>query len=136
MWFIIIIILLLLLIIVVGNSDQQKTSPTQSYKEFSINKSSYKNEYSFLVAGGNFSEYLYAIYNIIKLHSIVTFIPEPDNKFDNNAIKVSCSDWEIGYVPSYDTDIVSKIMEGDYIAYIEKLSKDGYISISIKILYN
>ena len=122
--------------IVIANSGPKNTQTSNSYKEFSVSKSSYKNEYSFLVAGGNFSEYSYAIFNIIKLHSIVTFIPEPDNKFDNDAIKVSCSDWDIGYVPSYDTDIVSKIIENPYIAYIEKLDKDGYISISIKILYN
>lgn len=44
----------------------------------------------------------------------IELIPEPDNKYDPNAIKVVSEFGMLGYVPANETSKVRKIMEEDY----------------------
>lgn len=43
-------------------------------------------------------------------------IPEPDNEYDPNAIKVIVDGIHVGYVPKDETDAVSKVLEKDVIS--------------------
>lgn len=41
-------------------------------------------------------------------------IPEPENEYDSNAIKIVHEFGQLGYVPSNETKMVKEIMESDY----------------------
>lgn len=44
----------------------------------------------------------------------VSLIPEPENKYDKNAIKVMRRDDLLGYVPADETEAVHRIISGEY----------------------
>ncbi len=64
----------------------------------------------------------------------VQLIPEPENKHDENAIKVLIDDVHLGYVPRTQTEEIHKEIkdENEYIAEIKEDIKNQY-SIEISI---
>ena len=45
---------------------------------------------------------------------LISLLPDPDNEYDKNAIKVMQRDNLLGYVPKEETDAVRKIVSGPY----------------------
>lgn len=138
MWVLAIIIIIVLFVFFAQSETNKITAPKKEnslLRDFELKHlSNFKNDYKFNVAGVH--EYKYEILNFCKTNDIVYLIPEPDNKFDSDAIKIMCNELLIGYVPSYDTDEVSKLLNRNYFAYIENLEKDpGWINVKIKIAY-
>ena len=130
----IIVIIFLIIIVRVNKKPEKKTSPV-TRQTIEYNLKDYPNEYVFNVKGVHLEHYLYAVLNCCKVHDIVTLVPEPNNTYDSNAVKVECSGWQIGYVPQYETDEVYDILKKDYIAYVEKCETAGYIKVSVRIKY-
>lgn len=125
----------LILILIFSSDNSKKTTHPVQRKTLDINVANYPNKFEFLVSGGNFDEYLYGILNFTNQYDLVKLTPEPYNHFDKNAIKVECNNYHIGYIPSIDADEVHLLLKREHIAYVNAISKDGYISIKIAIGY-
>lgn len=68
---------------------------------------------------------------------VVTLEPEPENKYDSNAIKVMTDVGLIGYVPAEKTDYVGHLISNDHDAFIGDITDDnGYVNCVIAINYN
>lgn len=133
---VLIIILPIFFILAVNSSSSPKKATAQvTRKEIEVNLKDYQNEYIFSVAGVHLSHYSYAVYNYCKVHDLVTLIPEPENRYDSDAIMVKVSGWEIGYVPAEETIDVHRILSKEHICYVESKNLDSYISVYIKIRY-
>lgn len=136
MWFVI-VILVVVFFVIIGKSGpvEKKVEKPTERKEIEFNLKEYPNEYSFSVSGVHLQDYIYPVLNICKVSDLITLVPEPDNIYDPDAIKVEDSGWHIGYVPAVETDEVHEIIKKDHIAYIEHKSIGGYISVHVKIRY-
>jgi len=134
-WIIFIVAILIFFLLFNNNHKELKQSPIKR-SSINVDLTSFPNSDEFLVSGGNFSEYMYAILNFTNKYDLVKLIHEPTNVFDKDAIMVYCNDFQIGYVPSYYTSEISEIIKHNHIAYIDNIVKDGYISIKIKIKYS
>ena len=53
-------------------------------------------------------------------------VPEPDNQYDPNAIKVMVEDVLVGYVPAAETDAVRQVLSGPYSKIICELYGGPY----------
>lgn len=104
-------------------------------KTLDIKVSDYPNKIDFYVVGGNWSDYLYPILNYTNQYDLVKLVPEPNNRFDQNAIKVECNGYLIGYVPAYFTAEVQDVLFKENIAYVSEITKGSNISIKIVIGY-
>ena len=137
MWFLIIIVVVVFFFIIIKNSGpvENKNNDPVTRKEVEFNLKEYPNEYLFAVKGVHLDQYMYPVLNICKELDVITLVPEPDNHFDSDAIKVEDSGWHIGYVPAGETYEVHEIIKKDHIAYIESKSIGGYITIKVKIRY-
>ena len=135
--FIAIIIILALFFILALNSsiNPEKNKNELTREEIAVNLKDYPNEYVFSVAGVHLSHYSYAVFNICKVHDLVTLIPETTNKYDSDAIIVQVSGSEIGYVPADETLEVHKILSKEHICYVESKNIFDYINVDIKIKY-
>lgn len=131
----IIILAIFFLLAINSNSTPKKATAQVTRQEIDVNLKDYPNEYIFSVAGVHLSHYSYAVYNCCKVHDLVTLIPEPDNRYDSDAIMVKVSGWEIGYVPAVETYEVHEILSKEHICYVESKSIDHYISVYVKIRY-
>lgn len=83
--------------------------------------------------------------------SRVNLVPEPENKYDSNAIRVEVEGVHIGYIKKGSTSRIRKLMEKDMISWInieigggkykvldedgniERDSSDYYAKLSIRI---
>lgn len=72
---------------------------------------------------------------IIKEGKGVELIPEPDNKFDSNAIKVIYNVMHIGYVPRCYSKALTEIINSgyNYDCYINSIKKDKNDNYCIKL---
>ena len=61
---------------------------------------------------------------------------EPENEFDNEAIKVENLDGIIGYVPKEQTFEIKEIIESDYKAYINKIERQPNFLYAEIIIYH
>src|SRR5688572_2433504 len=119
MWIVILIVVAIIFIIIVNNSGpiEKKKNNTVNKKVIEINLKEYPNEYSFNISGVHLQDYMYPVINFCKEFDLTELIPEPENKFDSNAIMVKASGWHIGYVPEEETYEVSQIMKKENISY-------------------
>lgn len=125
---------LFIIIALFGNNEPKKISkPTR--EEIEVNLKDYTGHYSFNVKGVHLQDFLYPVLNHCKVLDLITLVPEPENKFDSDAIMVMNSNWHIGYVPAEETFEIHQIIKKEHIAYIETRDIDGYINVSIKIRY-
>ncbi len=66
----------------------------------------------------------------------VKLVPEPNNKYDSNAIRIRCNGKLIGYIKADETDVVHNILDNDYYAYITVIDDfDNYVSAEIAVEY-
>jgi putative lipoic acid-binding regulatory protein len=134
MW--IALIIFFLFIAIVGSKPvANKNTVPVTRKEIDFNLKEYPNQYTFSVSGVHLQDYIHPVLNVCKELDLITLVPEPDNRFDSDAIKVEDSGWHIGYVPAGETYEVHEIIKKDHIAYIESRSIGGYISVKVKIRY-
>ncbi|MDR6844532.1 HIRAN domain-containing protein [Flavobacterium granuli] len=137
--FLIILIIAFVIFMIIGATTKppstEKVNNNVKRKEIEINLKEFPNEYTFSVKGVHLSDYSYPIFNICKEFDLITLVPEPDNSFDSDAIKVVNSGWDIGYVPAEETYEVHQIIKKENISYIETLNISGYISVIVKIRY-
>ena len=134
-WILLIIVIIIVAFVISKSGPIEKPKSNVERKEVEFNLKEYPNEYVFSVSGVHLDQYMYAVLNICKELDVITLVPEPDNSFDSDAIKVEDSGWQIGYVPAAETYEVHEIIKKDHIAYIESKSIGGYISIQVKIRY-
>jgi len=136
MWLVLIIILgVFLFVISKSGPVEKKESSIVNRKEIQLNLKEYPNEYVFSVSGVHLDNYIYPVINICKKLDLITLIPEPDNSFDSDAIKVENSGWHIGYVPASETGEIHSIIKKEHIAYIESLNKMGHITVHVKVRF-
>jgi hypothetical protein len=124
-----------LILAIYSTNEPQPKSNELTRKQIEYNLSDYPREYKFSVAGVHLPKYTYAVFNICKVHDLVTLIPEPNNKYDSSAIIVNVSGYEIGYVPADETGIVHDILSKDNICYVESKNILGYVNVDINIRY-
>lgn len=129
------ILFVILIAIASNNSNESLTRKPIDRKEVEFNLKDYPNEYTFSVKAVHLEPYIYPVLNICKELDVITLIPEPDNTYDSDAIKVEDSGWHIGYVPAEETYEVHSIIKKEHIAYIQDLEKDGYVIVRVKIRY-
>lgn len=74
--------------------------------------------------------------NTCFLDDEVKLSPEPNNKFDSEAIRVHCNGKLIGYIKADETHLVRDILDEKYFAYLTYIDSDeNYISAEIAIEY-
>lgn len=75
------------------------------------------------------------IVNNINEGDLVTLRPEPDNKYDQNAIQIIHVDFPFGYIPAVDCSSVKPILKKDYKVFISDIiyQGDGFIDVEIII---
>lgn len=66
----------------------------------------------------------------------VTFVPDPNNQYDPNAIKVMKGEHQIGHVPRVQTEQIHQLLRGDlqleaYITYCDLKGKFPAIIVSV-----
>lgn len=135
MIWILLIIVVLIIFIVSKSGPIEKPKSNIQRKEVEFNLKDYPNEYAFSVAGVHLQDYIYPVLNICKEFDLITLVPEPENTYDSDAIKVEDSGWHIGYVPGGETNEVHEIIKKEHIAYIESRKIGGYITVYVKIRY-
>lgn len=136
MWIVLFIILVAIIFVISKSGPvKKKESSNVIRKNIELNLKEYPNVYTFSVSGVHLDNYIYPVINICKELDLIILIPEPDNSFDPDAIKVENSGWHIGYVPIGETKEIHSIIEKDHIAYIESLNKVRYISVQVKVRY-
>lgn len=95
----------------------------------------FPNKHSFELKGLQENKYREKLKGCI-IYEEVYLESEPQNKFDQNAVKVECLEGIIGYVPANETNQVKEIMEKDYKAYIENVERDlNFITVYIVLHY-
>ena len=134
-WFIFLILIAIFIFIISKSAPIEKPKNKINRKQIEYNLSDYPKEYIFSVAGVHLEHYSYPLLNFCKEFDLVTLIPEPQNYYDSDAIKVESSGFHIGYVPSAETLKIHEILSKDYIAYIESKNTVGFITLYVKIIY-
>ena len=136
MWIVLLIILVAIIFVISKSGPvKKKESSNVIRKNIALNLKEYPNEYVFSVCGVHLHNYIYPVINICKKLDLITLIPEPDNSFDSDAIKVENSGWHIGYVPASETREIHSIIKKEHIAYIESLNKMGHITVHVKVRF-
>lgn len=131
----ILIFAIFLILAIYSTNEVPPKSNVLTRQQIEYNLSDYPREYKFSVSGVHLPQYTYAVFNICKVHDLVTLVPEPTNRYDSDAILVKVSGWEIGYVPAGETSELHKILSKDYICYVETKSIDSYINVDVSIRY-
>lgn len=135
-WIIFLVIIAFIIFIISKSGPAEiKGTTIPNRQQLDFNLKDYPNQYAFSVSGVQLQDYIYPVLNICKELDVVNLIPEPNNTYDSNAIKVEVSKWHIGYVPESETDLIHSIIKKEYIAYIETREIIGYIRVVVKIRY-
>jgi hypothetical protein len=80
----------------------------------------------FFLAGVKFRPKAMDIIRTLDEGDDLDLVPEPDNKFDSNAIAVYCGEDHIGYVPKIFSSELSAAMEvSEYECRVVSLNKNG-----------
>ena len=106
-----------------------------------------KNKIEFDVAGTSHRKDIEKCKDILKVNDTLFLEKEPDNKYDNYAIKViyekNNKKYHIGYVPRYYSKELTKLLDKNikYSAQVESLNfstplRDEDILASVKIIFN
>jgi len=97
----------------------------------------YKYNLDFELTGVHIKDRKKYILSECELYDFVILNHEPNNQFDNQAIKVQHFGKKIGYVPAHLTDILHDIIKEDFLAYINSCFEiDGFLTVDITICYN
>jgi hypothetical protein len=114
-------------------SSNEQNTPKKSNSTLTI-RSNNKKSLVFDLAGVHVNKPF--IMNFCKKGDIVKLEFEPDNKYDENAIKVMHGDYTIGYVPSVEIDEVNEFIENyDYYSFIYKIEDlSGWIIVEIGLV--
>lgn len=91
----------------------------------------YKVTHEFFIAGVRFHEFHLVIDDISENDKLI-LIPEPDNKFDPNAVRIEYNDGDrpsvmLGYIPKkFSSEVCAMIEVGDTIkCVLTELNKDA-----------
>jgi hypothetical protein len=134
-WFLLLGFIIFIVFIISKSGKIEIPKNTIDRKQVEYNLKEYPGEYIFSVSGVHLDEYLFPILNYCKELDLVVLVPEPNNSYEKNAIKVEVSGWHIGYVPSDETFDVFDIINKDHIAYVHNINIDGYIIVNVNIRY-
>lgn len=89
------------------------------------------------VAGTSHTENIKDVYETIQLKDVVRLCREPDNDFDEKAIRVETLDGnKIGYVPRWDNPVLSNLMDARKLLFAiveDKSIKEPYRNFTISI---
>ena len=94
----------------------------------------YPSKIIFELKGLHLDKYVNKLKNNI-IYDEVYLEEEPENEYDNEAIKVENLDGIIGYVPREQTFEIKEIIEKDYRAYINKIERQPNFLYAEIIIY-
>ena len=94
----------------------------------------YPSKIIFELKGLHLDKYVNKLKNNI-IYDEVYLEEEPENEYDNEAIKVENLDGIIGYVPREQTFEIKEIIEKDYRAYINKIERQHNFLYAEIIIY-
>lgn len=140
MWIVILIIVFIVLFALFSNNNTKKP-PEDLYTKslihpVKVETSTVENTLFFEVTGVHISNRKNHLINNCSEYDQVELIPEPNNEYDSDAIKIKCNGKLIGYIKSDETELVHDILKLNYNAYISTLDYDGgYINVEITIDY-
>ncbi|WP_413998735.1 HIRAN domain-containing protein [Flavobacterium sp. W1B] len=134
-WIFLIIVIFILIFLASSDQSNKKNKNTLTREAIVFNLKDYPGEYDFSVSGVHLEPYIFPVLNYCIKYDVITLVLEPYNQYDCNAIKVESSGWHIGYVPEYETHEIYEIIKKDHISYIDNISKDGYITVTVKIRF-
>ena len=76
------------------------------------------------------------IWKELQIGDVVELIPEPDNRYDRNAVMVRCKGKQLGYLPRSENRHIAKILNAGlnpYEARIQSLYQDNPIYERVEI---
>lgn len=94
----------------------------------------YSNNYVFEVKGLQEDRYRKPLKGCI-IYDELQLIPEPQNRFDKNAIKIKSPEGLIGYVPAQETEEIKKILNQNHKVYLKEVSEFGEFIDDSVIIY-
>lgn len=99
--------------------------------------SKFENTFSFDVAGVHVAARKSFIRNHCEVGDCIELVPEPNNPFGKDAVKVRCRNRLIGYVPAGESYEVNEIIKNNkFEAEIFWISDDGgWLDVSVDIYY-
>lgn len=90
------------------------------------------------VAGLQYYDVL-EIWKTLKIGDVVELLPEPHNRYDENAVMVACKGKQLGYLPRSENHHIAKILNAGlnpYEARIQSLYQDRPMYERIEICLN
>ena len=136
LWGILLTVIVIYFIYWLQGRSSARTAAEGMIQQVTEYSAKYPDRYEFNVKGLHMASYQKRLAKCDTTDE-VTLEPEPENKYDINAIKVMTAAGLIGYVPADKTDYVSFLISKDHDAFINEIDdNDGYVRCTIAILYN